>query len=146
MGLGNERVPKLRFAIGCGYVLCGCGSVRLPISKSRLRLPQIVGYLVGYRLFDFLCNSIYFEQEISFFVLYSCTCINNEKSEVVSSFWNPNLVYNRKNLRLGLWLKFWFQQKYFAETKIENQFWYQIWYQFRFWYRLKQKFWFWLFS
>ena len=50
--VGNERVPKLRFAIGCGYVLCGCGSVRLPISKSRLQLPQIGGYLVGYRLLD----------------------------------------------------------------------------------------------
>ena len=48
--IGNERVPKLRFAIGCGYVLCGCGSVRLPTSKSRLRLAQIGGYLVGYRL------------------------------------------------------------------------------------------------
>ena len=50
--LGNERVPKLRFAIGCGYVLCGCWSVRLPTSKSRLRLAQIGGYLVGYRLLD----------------------------------------------------------------------------------------------
>ena len=50
--LGNERLPKLRFAIGCGYVLCGCGSVRLPTSKSRLRLAQIGGYLVGYRLLD----------------------------------------------------------------------------------------------
>ena len=51
--LGNERLPKLRFAIGCSYILCSCGSDWLPISKSRLRLPQIVGYLVGYWLFDF---------------------------------------------------------------------------------------------
>ena len=39
--MGNERLPKLRFAVGCGYAICGCGSIRLVITKSRLRLPQI---------------------------------------------------------------------------------------------------------
>ena len=36
----------------CSYLLVGCGSVCLEISKSQLRLPQIVSYLVGYHFFS----------------------------------------------------------------------------------------------
>ena len=45
IGYQNSR---LRF---CGYYLVNCGLVWLGDSKSQLRLPQIVGYVVGYHLF-----------------------------------------------------------------------------------------------
>ena len=47
IGYQNSRLWFLRLLIS----RLRCGSVWLGISKSQLRLPQIVGYLVGYDLF-----------------------------------------------------------------------------------------------
>ena len=47
IGYQNSRLRFLQLLIS----RLRFGSVWLGISKSRLRLPQIVGYLVGYHLF-----------------------------------------------------------------------------------------------